>query len=246
MVHEIPAAIISGTERDIRAVARMDDDVDSLYKAIVTHLGHLANKKLTDEQTHRVQDALYIANYIENMADVIETNMVTAGLHRAAMGVSIGAATRDRLLAMVERVEAEVALALESVETWDPERARGVIADKPAIWRLSTEAGRYLITRLGAAEPARGEAYGIESDLVESLKRIFYLARRIAKVVAGVDETPEAPADEERIEKKEEKKRKKKKKDRDKKAKKGKKKPRKEDPDRGDSGQREPSGEKPE
>ena len=208
MVRHAPIAIMAGSEEDARAVARMDDDVDSLYEAIVTYLGHLANRKLSGEQTSRVQDALYIANYIENMADVIEINMVTAGLHRAEMGVQISPETRELLGALAEKVQSEVALALECIETWDREKARAVIAHKPGVARLSAEVSRHLIARLGAAEPGRPEAYSVESELVESLKRIYYLAKRIAKVVAGVDdaETSEPQVKKDKKKKKEKKK----------------------------------------
>ena len=209
MVRHAPVAIMAGSEEDVRAVARMDDDVDSLYEAIVTYLGHLANRKLSGEQTSRVQDALYIANYIENMADVIEINMVAAGLHRAEMGVEISPETRALLEALAEKVQTEVALALDCIETWDREKARAVIAHKPGVAKLSAEVSRHLIARLGAAEPGRPEAYSVESELVESLKRIYYLAKRIAKVVAGVDETSEPPAKKDKQKKKEKKKAKK-------------------------------------
>jgi len=213
MVRHAPAAIISGSEQEVRAVARMDDDVDGLYDAIVTYLGDVSHEKLSEEQTRRVQDALYIANYTENMADVIETNMVTAGLHRTAMGVEISAETKALLLDLTGKVEAEVELAFDCVEPWNPEMARQVIAHKPGVAKAATSLSRHLVGRLSAARPARREAYSVESELVESLKRVYYLAKRIAKVVAAEDEAPASPeAAKTKDKKKKDKKREKKKK----------------------------------
>lgn len=49
-----------------------------------------------------------------------------------------------------------------------------------ALYRLSNPAVRYFMILLGAG---RLEAYSLEIDLIEKLKRIYYFAKRMAKDV---------------------------------------------------------------
>ena len=44
-----------------------------------------------------------------------------------------------------------------------------------------------LTERLVAAEPHRLDAFSIESEIIEYLKRVYYFAKRIAKVTAEAD-----------------------------------------------------------
>ena len=54
---------------------------------------------------------------------------------------------------------------------------------KIEINRLADAANDHLVRRLGASEPDRMKIFRIESDLIENLKRIYYFAKRIARVV---------------------------------------------------------------
>ena len=44
-----------------------------------------------------------------------------------------------------------------------------------------------LVQRLIAEDPHRTETYQVESQLIENYKRIYYFAKRIAKLVATAD-----------------------------------------------------------
>jgi len=53
---------------------------------------------------------------------------------------------------------------------------------KPEINARTAEALGHQLERLTADEPQRFEAYRIESDIIEDLKRIYYYAKRAARV----------------------------------------------------------------
>ena len=59
---------------------------------------------------------------------------------------------------------------------------------KPHITKLSTAAERHLSHRLIADEPQRIIAFHLESEIIEHLKRMYYFAKRIAKLVREEDE----------------------------------------------------------
>lgn len=49
---------------------------------------------------------------------------------------------------------------------------------------LKATAGARLVDRLIAEDPHRTSTYGVESQLVEHYQRIFYFAKRIARLIA--------------------------------------------------------------
>ena len=69
--------------------------------------------------------------------------------------------------------------------------ALSAIDMKPEITARTTEAIEHQLERLTVDEPYRVEAYRIEADIIEDLKRIYYYAKRAARV--GVPE--ELPTD---------------------------------------------------
>ncbi|MDH3675041.1 MAG: Na/Pi cotransporter family protein, partial [Anaerolineae bacterium] len=94
MRQAIPAAA-QGSQTDLRALADMDDDVDALHAAIVRYIGQLTEQSTLDSKlTRQAADYLSAANYIENIADVIETNMVDVGLARLEQHVRVSQGTR--------------------------------------------------------------------------------------------------------------------------------------------------------
>jgi phosphate:Na+ symporter len=65
----------------------------------------------------------------------------------------------------------------------DPSIAKEVLEAKMEINRLVTEAEEHLSRRLSADEPNRLIAFRLESEIMEYLKRMYYFAKRIAKLV---------------------------------------------------------------
>ena len=66
---------------------------------------------------------------------------------------------------------------------------------KDEINALASQAESHLALRLTAAEPNRLVAFRLESEVVEYLKRVYYFAKRIAKLVAEEDVAYDAAAD---------------------------------------------------
>ncbi len=186
IVHRAPEIVTVGTREQLDHLREADDDVDALHGAIVTYLGRLSQANLTSAQTEQLQDQIAIANYTENMADVVETNLVQLGLHRLESEVDMSVGTREQIARLSTRVVQAVETVVEAVRTSDVALAKEVIAAKPEVSKLAEEAHLHLMQRLVADAPHRRQAFAIESELVETLKRIYYNAKRIAKSIADV------------------------------------------------------------
>ena len=183
MFVDVLPAMVDGTRQDLARLAARDDEVDFLHGAIVSYLAQVSRGRLTEDQTTDLVHLLEIVSDLENVGDIIETNLVSLGQHRLDKGVRISPATR----AVLEAFHAEILHALDAAElavTQENVEAAAVVRGmKPAINRMADAAARHGVDRLVADEPHRLAAYAIERDMVENLKRVYYFATRMARAI---------------------------------------------------------------
>ncbi|RCX28391.1 Na/Pi cotransporter family protein [Thioalbus denitrificans] len=183
MLDQMLPALLTGSRASLRRVAGMDDAVDTLHGAVVTYLGQISKRSLTNDQTRDFMHLMEAANDLENIGDVIETDLVALGEKRLQVGLHISRATQEVLTGLHAVVAETVTTALRAVADRDPEAAAAVIARKREFNRLVGSASRHEVHRLVATEPNRLPAYRMEVDVIEKLKRIYYFAKRLAKTV---------------------------------------------------------------
>jgi phosphate:Na+ symporter len=183
MLEGIMPAIINGDRMLLKNIAKVDDEVDILHGHIVTYLGRVSQKALTEDQTRILVNLMAAANDLENIGDIIETDMVHLGNEGIEARVSISKETREVLRKLHDIVSISTELAIDAVMENDQRAAQEVIALKADIGRLSESAAMHETRRLVAEEPNRLAAYTMEMDLIEKLKRIYYFAKRMAKAV---------------------------------------------------------------
>ena len=183
MVREAQPIVFQGSKDDLNALAKMDDNVDNLYAGIIIYLRRLSREEMLTYQSKQLSDYMAIANYAESIGDMVETNLVEAGHARLEREVQISPSTQTYLKNLHEKVYWSVDQALKAVDGYDVQLAQQVIAAKADVNHLADEAERHLARRLIVEEPNRLDAFRLESELIEYLKRVYYFAKRIAKIV---------------------------------------------------------------
>lgn len=183
MVRRALPVVIEGSREDLDKLEAMDGDIDSLHEVIVAYLGSLSRESLSTEQSQLLHDYLLAANYFENIADMIESNLVVAGRNRLESRLAISRETEKRIEAIHHEVCWAIERSLRALVEHDTTIAQEVMAAKLEINQLVTEAEEHLSRRLSADEPNRLVAYRLESEIMEYLKRMYYFAKRIAKLV---------------------------------------------------------------
>ena len=183
MLAKIMPAIVSGNRGTLKEITKIDDEVDMLYKHIIDYLGQISRKQLSEQQTHELVDLMEAVNDLENIGDVIEKEMVYLGNQSIDKNISISDMTQDVLNKLHAIVSITAELGMEAVMNDDQRAAQEVISMKDDIARLIDSATMHQSRRLVADEPNRLEAYTIEMDLIEKLKRIYYFSKRMAKTV---------------------------------------------------------------
>jgi phosphate:Na+ symporter len=179
--------VLTGGMLRLNALRRKDNEVDLMHTAIIAYLGRLSKENLSDELTDQLHDTMAAANYLENIGDMIETNLVEGGIERVRHNLEISEATQAVIRELHQTVSATVGQAIEAVVTGNREVAVEVAMAKDRIHELASRAEGHVAERLTADAPHRLTAFRVENDIIESLKRIYYFAKRIAKLVAERD-----------------------------------------------------------
>ncbi len=183
MMRRILPAILHGNRETLREVAHLDDQVDMLYSQTVNYLGRISQGSLTEEQTREFLDLMEAAHDLENIGDIIETNLVVLGNDRIDEGLSISKPTQEVLSSFHQVVSKSIDSALLAVSQNNERAAQSVTSMKGEIERIVNSAASHEARRLVAEEPNRIPAYTIEMDIIEKFKRIYYFAKRMAKTV---------------------------------------------------------------
>jgi len=183
MLERIMPAIIAGNRDELEKVRRMDDAVDILYAAIVEYLGQISKQPLADEEMKEFLRLMEAAINLENIGDIIETNLVVLGYDRIDQAVRVSAPTQEVLNGFQRAITSAVRAAVEAVSQRNEMAAQEVVGMKGEINRIADSAALHETQRLVAEEPNRIQAYTLEVDIIEKQKRIYYFAKRMAKTV---------------------------------------------------------------
>ncbi len=181
-------AVLTGDKESLQAVREMDEEVDVLYKLIVNYLANVSKLKLNDYQTNKMVKLMAAANDLEHIGDLIEVNMVGLGEDRIKKGFKISKPTQDVINTVHLVVSDALKAAVWAVVEEDNDFAMRVIAMKADLNRLIEKAEMHQSERLICEDSGKFEAYSVEVDIIEKLKRIYYHSKRMAKTVVEMGE----------------------------------------------------------
>ena len=127
-------------------------------------------------------------NNLDYVGDLIEVNMVDLGMRRVEKGFKISAATQEVLETLHVVVFDALKAAVRAVVEEDKDYANRVINIQDDINLLVAKADLHQAARLVSKDSGKFEAYSVEVDIIEKLKRIYKYAREMAKTVVGEEE----------------------------------------------------------
>jgi len=183
MLERIMPAIIAGDREGLEEVRRMDDAVDILYASTVEYLGKISKQQLSEEEMKEFLRLMEAVINLENIGDIIETNLVVLGYDRIDQAVKVSPPTQEVLNGFQKAITSAVRAAVEAVSQRSETAAQAVVGMKSEINRIADSAALHETRRLVAEEPNRIPAYTLEVDIIEKQKRIYYFAKRMAKTV---------------------------------------------------------------
>ncbi|MGB0671175.1 MAG: PhoU domain-containing protein, partial [Rhodospirillales bacterium] len=182
-------ALLDGDGETLAAVRALDGDVDDLHEAVILYLRSLGLKSLSSGEAADMVRLMRTADYVEQIGDLVETDMVELGYVRLSKQVTVSEETRSTLITLHALTDEAIRLALLALVRGEKELAEQVMTLKAEVDEKARIATDRVASRLTADSPGRLASYRLETQLIERLKRIFYFAKRIAKEVADRSES---------------------------------------------------------
>jgi phosphate:Na+ symporter len=181
MLSRIDEGFLGRDKQKLDEVMMMDDKVDVLNEAILEYLGEVRQQPLTDHQSDEFQRLMSATLNLESLADIIEGNLVNIGREFIDQDLHASETSRLLLREFADQVTQAVFGVIRSICEKDETAAAGVIALKDEIRRLADEALRRQSERIAVPEPQHLKQVQLEMELLENLRRIYTLAKRVAK-----------------------------------------------------------------
>jgi phosphate:Na+ symporter len=179
MLKALPGAIDNPEVVD--QVRKDEDKIDILYEEIVEYLRKIHIKAMTPQESQEFVQLVGATDNLESVGDIIAVDLLKVVEEARIRGIrSTGTLTdiyQNLHTAVVKALEA----AILAVERDDQQAAQDVLAFKDDVHRLVDQALRHQVGELTSAEPTSLEAFRLEMEAVDKFKRIYALAKRIAK-----------------------------------------------------------------
>ena len=182
MLRDVGPAFKARDRAAFEDIARRDDEVDILEEEILRYMGRIRMGMLTEKESDDFQGLMTATDNIENLADVIETDIVALA-HRVIDLKSVsGEETRAMLTELYDSTVKAVELAVQSIRDNDQHAAESVMMLKGAFREQSDRLLGRKAARLSAEDPDYLALVRLQMGFVDQMRRMYTLSKRIAKV----------------------------------------------------------------
>ena len=183
MLVSLGPALQSGSPSALVEIHRFDDQVDILHKHILTYLGEIRRQPLTDKESQDFLTLMSTSDYLESIGDVVEDGLAEVGHKMLNEGVRPSEETLLMLRDIYNAVSRAVGKSVEAVKGNNQKAAQEVLALKGEVNRSISQVFKRQAERLAIEDPDRPTVFRREMAIVDNLKRIYTLSKRIAKLL---------------------------------------------------------------
>ncbi len=193
MIKDSYPTLTVGTKERINDLHKRDKEIDALSDAITLYLRKLATANLVEPQPVYLQRYLGVADYLENISDIIDTGLVKDSYKRLNNQVKISPQTEQKLSEIYKELFQTAQITLEALLENDHTKAQQVIESKLRFYGLIERTRSHLYVRLKTEQPEHLLVYKIEISAMENFKRIYNQLRNICKLIVSESEKAETP-----------------------------------------------------
>ncbi len=185
MLVEVPETVFKGKTDRMAEVREMDVRVDNLYSAIASYLAKLGTSNLSGNSAGDVMTAMTVTTEIENVGDIIETNLSHLTDVASSNNIQLGPLILEELTGFHGKLVRVLKASVVAYEHDNLDAAREVL-----------EMGDELIKDMNKLRhdrqnqilqeghtPQEIAAFTFETDVMENFQRIYHHLQRVAKLV---------------------------------------------------------------
>jgi phosphate:Na+ symporter len=183
MIRDSMPTLTVGTRERIQALHQRDVEIDSLVDAVSLYLRQLTTMHLVDPQPMQIYQYFGAANYLESIADIVETGIVSDSYKRLQQQLVISEATEEKLKNIYKELYHAAQVTMEALLENDKDKAQQVIDSKARFNGMIERIRSNLYLRMKSETPEHLALYKIETSTIENFRRIHNLLRRICKLI---------------------------------------------------------------
>ncbi|THD79397.1 MAG: Na/Pi cotransporter family protein [Phenylobacterium sp.] len=172
MLAGLRETLTTSSRSHIEAVRRLDDVLDKLNAAIKAYLISLPPETLKPQESERLAQILAFATNLEHAGDLVDLNLLGVAARKLQRGVSFSAEGEADLIALVDRLSANLRLAAALFVSRDETAARLLVAEKDAFRAIESEGVAAHFRRLQSGRSETVETSSLHLDALRDLKRI--------------------------------------------------------------------------
>lgn len=168
-----------GNAPKLALLRKNDEPIDRGHGEILEFIQQIHSSSLTKEESKRLEKQIDAVNILETAADLITTELVEAAEHRIEHGFEASDETVQKLTELHKVAFESFEIALHKFEG-KTESELGQLS-KEKFKEQFQKVRSHLVSRLQKNDELRISIYRFESEVLESIRRLHALARRLER-----------------------------------------------------------------
>nr|CRH06929.1 Na/Pi-cotransporter II-related protein [Candidatus Magnetococcus massalia] len=174
--------ILHGDEKALADFKERDEEIDVLYSHFIDYLGKVSRGKLTDKQTEEMINLVNAVDTVENIGDIIETNLVHIGRQRLKNNLTLDPESEAFLRQVHTLVLESLEAAMWAITERDSKAISRVLDINDQIDELVTASSINHLKQVRAEDASRVEHYSIVRDYLDKMRRIYSFTKALARL----------------------------------------------------------------
>ncbi|WP_254659672.1 Na/Pi cotransporter family protein [Salinivibrio sp. SS2] len=166
----------------LKQIDEIENQVDALHGHILFYLGRLRKEPLSHAQSQRQMALISMTDQLESIADLIANTLIPIMEKSLNAEITISNKMRATLDVMQEKVTHALLDCVNAIRRGDDKRAKHVLHAKRELNALLDKVLAHQAERLVEDDANRLQLFSIEMEWTESLKRVYTVTKRIAKL----------------------------------------------------------------
>ena len=170
----------------VEGIEMREDKLDYLDKNIVKYLRKIGQQELSENQIRETFGMMSIVNYIENIGDTIDKNMIPLIAKKSALQLDFSPEGKEELIIYHKKICKQVSRFKNAFSNLDKEKAEHIIIKEGKYSDLET---KYRVNHLGRLHQNHEESiatHDIYMELIDLLKQINIYSGEMAKVISSL------------------------------------------------------------
>ncbi len=177
--------------RQLSKIAKMENDIDVLSEEILKYLASLPREVMTQKDGQQLLLLMTSANYLESLSDILKEDLVDLLSKARAKEVVPSPMMMELMQGLFTTVWEASNLCSEAIAENNPEIAHKVLDLAPMVKSHINRALVHQADHLSLESPNRLAIFRVEMEFVDTMKRIYNQAKRVAKHQVGLTKSPE-------------------------------------------------------